>query len=384
MRILAFCDYYGDSSVGGAEIVARELYRRLAEDYGAEITVVGALPNDVSGSGEGPVRVLSVVGRDLSRMLGAQMLISPDLGRRARAELAHFRPDLVHVNGLHFQSSLIGTRLAKRFDIPLVVTAHLGSVAAMPGPIRLVASLYDRLVAGRVARGADWVVAVSGAVADHVSSLGVRPDQITVAHNGVDHKRFFAVPRPSQQRWLKATIVGRLIANKGTLLTLDAVAMVRATNRDVRLTVVGEGPLEKAAKKRATAADLEGAVDFVGRVSNVEEWLRGSDVSLRPSYTEGLPLAVLESLACGTPVICSEVAGNLELIDDGTNGMVFPVGDVAGLAGCLERLYDDRETLAQMSENAVESAGRFSWDESTQIHMEVFDAVSSRSAGTLT
>jgi glycosyltransferase involved in cell wall biosynthesis len=213
---------------------------------------------------------------------------------------------------------------------------------------------------------------------DHLVRLGVDPSRIDIGRNGVDLERF----RPSLERTktseLRAVIVGRFTANKGILDALHAVAASRADGRDVRLVVVGDGPLERKLHRRADQPDLAGAVRFVGRVADVEHWLAQADVALRPSYTEGLPLAVIESLASGTPVICSDVPGTLEVIRHGRNGIVVPVGDVPALSAALIRLHDDRAALERMSKAAVETARSFSWTASVEAHLTAFEAVASR------
>lgn len=383
LHVLALCDYYDEVSVGGAEVVAREVYGRLARDHSVRVTVVGALPRRQWKESRQPPdsnpRRLTVPGADLTRVLGAQFMIAPTLSAMARRELVRCRPDVIHVNGLHFHSSAVGIRLARKFSLPLVSTAHLADVVAMPGPTRFAATAFDRVWAGRVARHSDRVVAVSQAVRDHIAKLGVDPGRIDVAFNGVDGRRFRPLPQRTASPELRAVIVGRLTANKGPLHALDAVAAARSAGRDIRLVVVGDGPLERQARRRSRADDLAGAVHFTGRVANVERWLSEADVALRPSYTEGLPLAVIESLACGTPVICSAVPGTMEVVSHNHNGVVVPIGDVPAITAALIRLYDDRSSLERMSKAATEAAAGFAWSDSALVHLAAFRAVASKS-----
>lgn len=374
IRVLCACDYFDSQAVGGAEIVAREVYGRLASGGQVRATVVGAVPtvSRVRVNQAENLRVVSVPGRDLTGVLGAQLMYSRGLAEVTDRELRALDPDVVHVNGLHFQSAAVGVRLARRHGLPLVATAHLADVRAMRGIARLGAMAFDRGFAGKVARAADQVVAVSESVADHMVALGVKPSRIVVARNGVDRARFHPSNRATGTPWLSAVLVGRMVQNKGTLLALDAVADARRSGHDIRLTIVGDGPLEAKARKRAEAPDLVGAVHFAGRVTDVERWLRKADVSLRPSFTEGLPLAVLESLACGTPVVCSEVPGTLEAVSDGRNGMAVPIGDVDAMAQALIHLHEDRHMLERMSIEAAQTAARFSWDDSSATHLTAF------------
>jgi teichuronic acid biosynthesis glycosyltransferase TuaC len=381
IHVLALCDYYDELSVGGAEVAAREIYARLARDHEVDITVVGAVPKSRwEHSAErslGNPRRVSVPGHDLTRLLGAQLMVAPLLRQAARRESQARLPDVVHINGLHFHSTGVGIRLAKMLSRPTVSTAHLADVAAMPGASRLAATAFDRVWAGRAARRSDRVLAVSQSVSDHLVRLGVDPGRIGIARNGVDLERFRPITQALKPPELRAVIVGRLTANKGTLHALDAVAGARACGRDVRLTVVGDGPLESQLRRRALRGDLAGAVRFAGRVPDVEQWLARADVALRPSYTEGLPLAVIESLACGTPVICSNVPGTLEVISHNRNGVVTPIGDTLALTAALIRLHDDRSTLERMSKAAVLTAASFSWSASAEAHLAAFEAVMS-------
>jgi glycosyltransferase involved in cell wall biosynthesis len=377
MRVLAFCDYYDPRSIGGAERVAHEIYTRLAADGDVQLTVVGALPADQSAgpavSRDGTVRVVRVTGRDLSRVLGAQLMVAPGLGRAARREFQTLRPDVIHVNGLHFNSSVVGARLARKLHVPLVTTAHLADVAAMPGPVRLATQAFDRIVGGYVVRSSDALLAVSRSVSSHLLELGAAPARVVVAANGVDHNRFHDRGRAPRAPWLRVALVGRLISNKGSLLALEAVAAARAQGREVRLTVLGDGPLHAAVVRRAAQPDLAGAVDVRGSVRDVDSWLRAADVAMRPSFTEGLPLAVLEALACGTPVVCTDVPGNLEAVTHERNGLVVPVGSTTAMTAALVRLHDDRELLERMSAAAVEDCAPFTWEASAAIHLDALD-----------
>jgi glycosyltransferase involved in cell wall biosynthesis len=382
LRVLAFCDYYGGAVGGGAEAAAQAIYGRLARDHGVQITVIGALPRarlaPVPEPAGGNPRHVSVRGMDLTGLLGAQLMVAPSLRKLAISQARAWHPDVVHINGLHFHSTGAGLRVAKSFGLPVVTTAHLADPAVMGGAVGLAAGLFDRTWARRAARRSNLVVAVSRPVSDHMVRLGVDAGRIVVAPNGVDTDRFYPPVETMAHAELRAVIVGRLVANKGAVLALDAVAAARAKGRDVRLTVVGDGPLEALLRRRAARGDLEGAVRFTGRVSDVENWLRRSDVSLRPSYTEGLPLAVLESLACGVPVVCSNVPGTLEVVRHGSNGLVVPIGDAESLGTALVRLFDARSELEHMSRAAVASAEPFTWAASALCHLAALEAVMER------
>lgn len=374
--MLAFCDHFSASSSGGAERVAAEIYGRLARDHGVEITVLSVLrpghhPLDLPG-----VEVVAVRGHDLSGIVGAELLVAPGLRRRGRALFRQVRPNVLHGNGLHFHGTAVAARIARTTGTPLVTTAHLGDLAALGLLTRAAGGLWDQTLGRYAVAGSTGCVAVSTAVAEHLASLNAPADAVRVAPNGVDHQRFHTHGRDQvgEAGPLRAVFVGRLIANKGPSVAIDAVAEAHRAGREVTLTVLGDGPLRASLLRRAAKRGIAEHVRFVGHVDDVATWLRSADVLLRPSLTEGLPLAVLEAMACGLPVICSTVAGNTEVVTHGVNGLHAAPRDVAGTAAGLVSLADDRPRLQRLAAAAVRVAADHTWDHSAAIHLSALTA----------
>jgi glycosyltransferase involved in cell wall biosynthesis len=370
MRVLAFGDHLSAASSGGAERVAGEVYRRLAEERDVDLTVVSVL---APGHDPMPIprtRVVGVPGRDLSGLVGAEMLLAPGLARRVRALHDEVRPDVLHANGLHFHGTAVAARLSRRTGTPLVATAHLGELSALAPLLRVGGTIWDATVGSYVVHSSRTLVAVSGAVAAHLISLGARAEDVVIAPNGVDHATYHPhARRPvGTSGELRAVFVGRLIANKGPEIALDAVADARRSGRDVRLTVLGDGPLRARLQTRAGERGLGDAVVFAGHVTDVARHLREADVLLRPSFTEGLPLAVLEAMACGVPVVCSTVSGNIEVVAHDVNGWHTPPGRAAAVTEALVALFDDRARLRRFAVSAVAAAADHTWERSTAVH----------------
>lgn len=386
MRLLAFCDYYSPDSCGGAERVAREVYIRLAREHGVDVTVVGTGPrrgertarHSVGAAGVGEVYVPGV---DLSHIVGAQLTLSKALPRTVRGLVRSAKPVVMHANSLHFHSTIVAARLAKRFGIPLVTTVHLGSLDALPLRMRVGARIWDETIGRSIVRATSHMVAVSENVAEYAASLGADPARISVAYNGVDHDIFHAMGRRARSGPLRIGFVGRLIANKGPQVLLDALIDARAGGLDFDAVFLGDGPMRAHLEARASAAGLDEHVRFAGQVTDVATQLRQLDVVVRPSYTEGLPLAVIESMACGAVVVCSDVAGNVELVDDGVTGMVFPVGRHDLLSAHLRRLAEDDSLLLALGDKAIARADEFSWDASARVHHQVLQCVARSGSG---
>lgn len=335
LRVLGFCDYLSPSSCGGAERVALEVYRRLVA-RGAAVTVVTAVPSrdrgetDVDG-----VRVVSVPSVDLAKVVGAQVAVSPRLFRHV-AEIADaVRPQVLHANGLHFQTSLAAAVLQRSRGVPLVTTAHIAGPELLPAALQVLTGGYERTVGRFILARSARAIAVAPCVADHLARLGVPGGRIDLVPNGVDHERFFPLERRGVAGEPLVAFVGRLIGNKGPGLVLDALTALRSAGVAVRGEFSGAGPLQGRLERDAQRRGLASTVSFAGQVADVADRLRRADVVVRPSYTEGMPLAVLEAMASGVCVVASDIPGNAGLVRHGENGLLFPAGDAARLAATL-------------------------------------------------
>ena len=174
--------------------------------------------------------------------------------------------------------------------------------------------------------------------------------------------------------------VANLTAVKGHVHLLEAWRQVLERVPDARLTLAGDGPLLGALEQQVAALGLEQAVRFLGRVSHEElpALLLGSSATVLASLREGLPLVVLESLACGRPVVASRVGGIHEVVQEGVNGLLVPPGDPQAMAGALAGLLSDGARLESMARKAhAEATGAFSWRRSAREYLDLYAGLSS-------
>lgn len=155
--------------------------------------------------------------------------------------------------------------------------------------------------------------------------------------------------------------VGRLSAQKGLPVLIDAVAQVALDHPDLRITIVGDGPLRADLEARATALGIAKHLDFVGSASNadVARHIAAARALVVPSFAEGLPVVIMEALALGRPVIATAVAGIPELVD-ADDGWIVPAGNADALAGAMRQaLAASPERLAELgAEGRVRVAAR--------------------------
>jgi glycosyltransferase involved in cell wall biosynthesis len=365
LRILAFCDYYGPASTGGAERVAREIYRRLAL-RGATIDVVTAL-RGAAYEDEG-VAVWPVRAFDLSPVLGAQLAVGPAIRRTGLRAGKRLRPHVVSAQTVHFHGSLVASAIARKLRIPLVTTAHVADLSHLHGTTRWLGELHERSVGRTILRRSDHVVAVSQAVAAHAQDRGAPAEAITVIPNGVDRSRFPpTVPANAEPPML--LFVGRLIGNKGPDLLLRAARDLWSSGANFELVYVGDGPMRQQLQREVEADNLPAS--FPGPTDDVASWLRRASVVVRPSYTEGMPLTILEAMSAQRAVVASNIPANAELIEDGKNGLLHTPGDRTDLALRLRLLLEDPALRRRLATAGTAVAEDHTWDAAAESYEAV-------------
>jgi glycosyltransferase involved in cell wall biosynthesis len=291
---------------------------------------------------------------------------------RAVTELmASFRPDLVH---LHTIGEFSPAALGPTAGVPRVLTVHgpedwtkellrwnLRSAASgrLSGP-DLLRLIYLRTVQRppylRQIRRLDAVIAPSRYIATTVA-----PDVADVPVHVVPNAAELpgVTPVPASEVVL---FVGRLENVKGVQTLLSAFAQVVAERPAARLRIVGEGTFRPILEQQATALQLGSRVEFVGHRDRaaVEAELRDCRVFVVPSiWPENFPLAVLEAIGTGRPVVASRIGGLPEIVEHGRTGLLVPPAEPEALAGALRRLLGDLDGARAMGAAAAERAGRF-------------------------
>lgn len=180
----------------------------------------------------------------------------------------------------------------------------------------------------------------------------------------------------------RVVVVGRLSPRKGVDVALEAVALLRAEGREVRLelcgtTFAGYEWYERQLRERAARPDLAGAVHFAGYVATSWAALRAAQLVVAPSLGESFGNAAVEGLLAARPVIASDVQALAEVIDDGRTGLLVPPGDAAALARTIARVLDEPDLAARLAAaGRADALTRFAVG---RYHAGVADAVAAAS-----
>lgn len=262
-----------------------------------------------------------------------------------------WRPDVVHSH--MFRSSLVASPAAFLCGIPAIVeTPHVregwrrgwlkGSFAV------------DRFLG----RFVTHYIAVSEANARYlVEEKRIPAKKVTVIRNGIDLTRFDpARLRPQELRKTRGfgeddlviVVMARLEPQKGHHILLEALTHVVPEFPRLRVVFVGDGTLRAELEQKSRSLGLERSVDFVGRQADPENWLAMADIAVLPSLYEGLPIAAIESLAMGTPMIATAVDGTPEVVVHGKTGLTVPPGDPGALAVAIRCLLRNRELRREL------------------------------------
>ncbi len=322
--------------------------------------------------------------------LGKRPGHDPGYYRRLWALLRRLRPRIMHTRTFAALDSLW---VAAAAGVKARVHGEHGrdrdDWAREPRRRRLVRRLTDRII--------DHYIAVSDDIAACLQRhLGVKKERITRIYNGVDTRRFHPSPARSRKPYPPrfrdpgAVIIGtvgnlRPVKNpEGLIRAFAIVCGSRGTDGErLRLALIGDGP------RRGECADLVRHLGIGDRVwlaggrSDVPELLRGMDIFVLPSHTEGTSNAILEAMATGLPVVAVNTGGNAELVRDGETGLLIPKPEAEDLAVAISRYLDDAALRRRHGAAGRERAETFSLDQMARAYAAVYDRVlgKTRSAG---
>lgn len=316
--------------VAGGQMVALQLMR-AARDRGHHVIAVSPGPGAfVDLLDEEGIEVETI---DLGRTFHLRDAVR--LSRLLRRERA-----LLHTH-TQLTGNILGRVAARLAGRPVVSHMHIENHFR---PVRAIATVH-RALDNRTARLCARILVVSEATRQEFVRQGYPPERMEVVHNGIaeapdpptaDLRRALGIPSAAPL----LGSVARLCAVKGQRELIEAASRL---GEDVHVVLVGVdveqgGAYEALLRREAERLGVAERVVFAGYRGDVDALLRSLDVFVLPSWTEGLPLVVLEAMAAGVPVVATSVGGTPELVVDGETGALVEPRDVDGLAAALREL----------------------------------------------
>lgn len=220
----------------------------------------------------------------------------------------------------------------------------------------------------------DATICVSDAVKNElIEKYGFPRGKMRTIRNGVSLSQFAPAPSDGDQIRREYGIgegefllicAARLSEQKGIDILLAAVAKTVQNGTPCRCVIVGDGPLRETLTEQARNLQLDGYVIFAGFREDIRPYLHAGSAFILTSHKEGLPLAILEAMACGMPCIVTDVGGSREAVTDGLNGLLIPAGSVNATVEAIQFLVASQEKCKLMSQASLERArGEFDLEE---------------------
>lgn len=310
---------------------------------------------------------------------------------KSGSELEAALPGDTETLGVRFETPVIATpfhirRFIKKWrpDIVHAQTskAHAYARIACAGKVPLVVSRRTAFRGGRglasilkYGKGVAHYIPISEAAARSLRSRGVRDEQMTIIHSGIDIERFASVnrDRPSGE----ILVVGTAAAfekEKGHRTLIDAAAILKSRKVRLRYLLAGRGRLEEQVVTLAAEAGLDLEIIRLGKDLPLEKYLGMLDIYVLPSLEEGLSTALMAAMASGLPCIASRAGGIPEVTGPDAAILVEP-GDPEALADSLERLGSDPAERDRLTAAGTERACRFDVDRMVDGTLGVYERV---------
>jgi glycosyltransferase involved in cell wall biosynthesis len=385
LRILTFSTLYPNAANPGHGPFVEQRLRKLVAAGGVEARVLAPVPwfpskhprfGEYARFAAAPARevrhglsvthprylVIPKIGMWVTPFLLA-LAAAPTLWKWRREG---WRFDLIDAH-YYYPDGVAAALLSRWFRVPLAITARgtdLNLIADQSLPRRMI------LWAARVASAS---IGVCRALADRLVQLGAAPEKVHVLRNGVDLERFSPVEQAvARQRvggplqGLRLVTVGGLVERKGHAIILQALCSLP----DWHLDVVGRGPELVKLQTLAKTLGVAERVRFLGAVEQEElrHHYSAADLSVLASDREGWANVLLESMACGTPVVASDIWGTPEVVQSAAAGVLFSPRTPVALVAAVQDYVQRRPAVAVVRRYAE----GFSWDETTRGQQQLF------------
>ena len=268
--------------------------------------------------------------------------------------------DIVHTHST--KGGILG-RLAARFaQGPVIIHTVHGVPFEMNGDVKTRIYIGMERFMGKVT---DRLVCVGKELCREAEEWRIVPHQkLVTIYSGIDFSSYIAQRRPvAVKRDLGVEdsspivgCIGRLSQQKAQHYLVEAIALLKDSFPNIKLLLVGEGPLRPLLEKQVQSLDLATHIQLLGQRDDVADLLQVFDIYAMSSRWEGVGRALTEAMHCARPIVATAVNGVTELIVDGETGLCVPPHDPTALAAAIKRLALDRQLAERMAENAQRKA----------------------------
>jgi glycosyltransferase involved in cell wall biosynthesis len=366
--------------VGGIERVVYEQCKRLRHKQFEPMVLTHRNYTEKNYAFDG-IKVRCYDSMNIGFRLGIPYAIPQITSYKTFLESVKFN-DIIHVHGHPYLSSFFAATIAKQYSKPLVLTQH-NTFIEYDSFWDTVEKLNDMAIGKEVIKKADRIIVVSNATKNYVLSLGADPEKIEVMHNGVDLQRFRLLSGIKHEMREKlgvtkdacvALTVRRLVYKNGIDTLIESANIVIKKNPRLVFVVVGKGPDSGEVQRKIAQLGIQRNFKLAGFVSDEDLplYYNTADFFVLPSKSgEGLPLVLLEAMACGLPVIATNVGGTSEVLNEEYGKMVRPNNPVALADAILE--FSSKDLLILKKEVRRMMEKEHSWDKNVEKLAKIYE-----------
>lgn len=271
-------------------------------------------------------------------------------------------PKILHAQSHLFLPTFQAIRAAKKLGLPSIITIH-GVAADRNTLLNFGQRLYLRTIALCAFNAADKIICLTRSDAERINAIGCPYEKIRIIPNAVNVEHFKPIDKHEESLVIWT---GRFVPEKGLEYLIEAARIIAKNNRCVKFLLIGYGPLKAKLVKLASHYGLLGkSVEFGGPYerSEMPNVLSQASIFVLPSLSEGLSISVLEAMACGLPVVCTDIAGVREVVQNGITGILVPPRNPFALSKAIMTLLISGDLRRQMGQKARKTVvERYNWE----------------------
>lgn len=297
--------------------------------------------------------------------LGFRKVFARQISVPLLAGLRRSGADIIHFSGV------ISYQLMFAAVVFWAARAHIPVVASEQGgrSVRFIEKAVQKYSLGKAA----IVTACSRQAADNLKMLGAKPDSVRIVPNGFDEELFSPGPVRARRKGdsLKVLVVSRLWGEKDPLTMARAAVLFAGMGYKADLTIIGQGLMRIEVERYLSGVPglQYRFIEFVPQ-RELAGFYNRSDVLLLTSKREGMPQVVLEAMACGLPVIATDIPGTRDALGDA--GILVPAGEPETIAAELARVADSTEDLPELRLKSIARSSNFTWTKVAQSLRDVY------------
>jgi glycosyltransferase involved in cell wall biosynthesis len=279
--------------------------------------------------------------------------------------------DIIHAHSHLFFTTNVCAMVRRLKSTPLIITNH--GLFSQTAPIWM-QQLFIPTIAKWTFKSADKIICYTVQEKDELIRLGIEKEKIAVIHNGINTDIFF--PKSDKDTHNKILWIGRYIPGKGVQYLIDAFAILVQRHPDAHLIMIGDGPQKELVHQKIRELGLSTHITQKSFIPNEDlpALYQSSDVFVLPSLSEGVPRTILESMACGIPVVCTDLPQLVNLVEGA--GLLVPPCDPEAIASAIIKIIENPDYASELGKTGTERIDKYySWNDTVEKTLSLYDEV---------